>query len=145
MDDALALHQRYYSEYGLAIEGLARHHKVDPLEFNRDVDDALPLDELLRPDPKLRRLLLDFDTSRVKLWLFTNAYLTHGRRVVRILGVEDLFEGMTYCDYGRPPLLCKPHAAMFAKAEAEARVSPAQGCYFVGRSNRRLAHKPGRH
>ena len=131
-EDALALHLKYYTQYGLAIEGLARHHKVDPLEFNREVDDALPLEEMLKPDPKLRKLLLDIDTTKVKLWLFTNAYITHGKRVVKILGVDDLFEGITYCDYSEMPLRCKPHAAMFEKAIAEAQVSAAKGCYFVG-------------
>ena len=123
-----------YKEYGLAIEGLVRHHKVDPLEYNRKVDDALPMDEVLSKDPELRQLLEDIDNSKVKLWLFTNAYITHGKRVVRLLGVDDLFEGMTYCDYGARPLLCKPHPDMFKKAEIESGVHSASQCYFVGTS-----------
>ncbi|KAL8806327.1 MAG: hypothetical protein Q9223_004584 [Gallowayella weberi] len=91
-DDADLLHQKYYKDYGLAISGLVVHHKVDPLEFNREVDDALPLDGLITPNPDLRRLLEDIDTSKVKPWLFTNAYITHGQRVVKLLGIEDLFE-----------------------------------------------------
>jgi hypothetical protein len=35
--DANELHYRYYREYGLAIEGLVRHHKVDALEYNSKV------------------------------------------------------------------------------------------------------------
>ena len=127
------LHLRYYKEYGLAIEGLVRHHKVDPLEYNRLVDDALPLDSVLSSDPALRQLLQDIDRSKVKLWLFTNAYVTHGRKVVRLLGVDDCFEGMTFCDYGKAPLLCKPAPAMFEKAEREAGVSEKPMCYFVGK------------
>ena len=130
--DANVLHTKYYTEYGLAIEGLARFHKVDPLAFNHEVDDALPLERLLKPDPKLRKLLLDIDTTKVKLWLFTNAYVTHGKRVIKILGIDDLFEGITYCDYAEFPLICKPHKAMFDKAEAEAGVSSRTACYFVG-------------
>ena len=49
-EQATQLHLQYYKDYGLAIEGLARHHQVDPLDFNREVDDALPLDDLLSPD-----------------------------------------------------------------------------------------------
>ena len=126
------LHTKYYKEYGLAIEGLTRFHKVDPLEFNREVDDALPLEELLQPDPKLRELLLDIDKSKVKLWLFTNAFVTHGMRVVRILRIDDLFDGITYCDYSESPIKCKPRAEMFEKAEAEAGVTSTGDCYFVG-------------
>src|SRR5437763_16819832 len=92
--DAYDLHQLYYKQYGLAIEGLVCHHKIDPLDYNRQVDDALPLEDILHPDPQLRRLLLDMDRTKVKLWLFTNAYINHAKRVVKLLGVEDCFEGI---------------------------------------------------
>ena len=130
-EDANELHTRYYKDYGLAIEGLVRHHKVDPLEYNQQVDDALPLEEVLSPDPELRRFLESLDTTKVKPWLLTNAYITHGRRVVRLLGVEDLFEGITYCDYGARPFLCKPAPDMYAKAMREAGVEDVKDCYFV--------------
>lgn len=123
---------RYYKDYGLAIEGLVRHHKVDALEYNEKVDDALPLEDIMSHDPKLRKLLKDLDTSKVKPWLFTNAYINHGRRVVRLLGVEDLFEGITYCDYSAARFLCKPSPDMFKKAMDEAGVSSPEDCYFVG-------------
>jgi pyrimidine and pyridine-specific 5'-nucleotidase len=126
------LHFKYYREYGLAIEGLVRHHKVDPLEYNRKVDDALPLDDVITPDPQLRELLEDLDQTKVKPWLFTNAYINHGKRVVKLLGVDDLFEGITYCDYGATPLLCKPAKEQFDKAEAEAGAPSTDQCYFVG-------------
>ena len=138
--DANQLHMRYFQDYGLAIEGLVRHHKIDPLEYNRKVDDALPLDDIIKPDPKLRRLLEDIDREKVKLWLFTNAYVTHGRRVVELLGVRDLFEGITYCDYGTERLLCKPATEMYAKAMREAGVRDVQRCYFVGRACCRSYH-----
>lgn len=130
-EDATMLHQRYYKDYGLAIEGLVRHHKVDPLEYNAKVDDALPLEDIIKPNPKLRKLLEDVDRTKVKLWLFTNAYITHGRRVVRLLGIEDLFEGITYCDYGADALLCKPDPRMFDKAMREAGAIDRSNCYFV--------------
>ena len=132
--DARNLHARYYKDYGLAISGLVKHHKIEPLAYNREVDDALPLDDIIKPNPKLRRLLLDFDRSKIKLWLFTNAYITHAKRVVSLLGVDECFEGITYCDYGRVPFLAKPHTEMFEKAEREAGLTQASSngnCYFV--------------
>lgn len=125
------LHSKYYKEYGLAISGLVKHHKIDPMAYNREVDDVLPLDDIIKPDPKLRKLLSDIDRSKVKPWLFTNAHITHARRVVKLLGVEDMFEGVTYCDYSKQPLLAKPHVEMFEKAEREAGAVSSESCFFV--------------
>jgi len=131
-EDANKLHKDYTTDYGLAVKGLARHHKIDPMEFNREVDDALPLESILFPDPELRRLLDDMDKTKVKLWLFTNAYVTHGKRVVQLLGVDDLFEGITFCDYNPENMLCKPHHQMFEKAMNQAGSTDPKACYFVG-------------
>lgn len=131
-DDAVRLHKEYYQSYGLAIEGLVRHHQIDPLEYNTKVDDALPLEDIIKPNPRLRKLLEDLDRTKIKPWLFTNAYITHGQRVVRLLGIEDLFEGITYCDYSKIPLICKPHKDMFDKAMKEVGISENSHCYFVG-------------
>ena len=105
------------------------------MTFNREVDDALPLDDVVTPNSQLRKLLEDFDKTKVKLWLFTNAYITHAERVVRLLGVDGLFEGITYCDYSKMPLVCKPHVEMYEKAEAEAGAASSEECYFVGMSS----------
>ena len=142
--DATALHARYYKDYGLAISGLVKHHTIDPLAYNREVDDALPLDDVIKPDPQLRKLLEDVDRSKVKMWLFTNAHITHAQRVVRLLGVGHCFEGITYCDYAAKVLLAKPHKEMFDKAEREAGAL-RQECYFVDDSalNCRHAHDRG--
>lgn len=131
-EEAIRLHKEYYRNYGLAIEGLVRHHKIDPLEYNAKVDDALPLEGIIKPNPQLRQLLEDIDTTKVRLWLLTNAYVSHGKRVVKLLGISDLFEGLTYCDYSSVPIICKPHKDMFAKAMREAGVERNEDCYFVG-------------
>ncbi|KAF6840289.1 pyrimidine 5'-nucleotidase [Colletotrichum plurivorum] len=130
-EEAKRLTREYYTKYGLAIEGLVRHHQIDPLDFNAKVDDALPLQDILSPDAELRRLLQDIDTDKVRLWLFTNAYVNHGRRVVRLLGIDDLFEGLTFCDYAQHPFVCKPSHDMFRKAMQEAGVEKGEDCYFV--------------
>ncbi|KUM63954.1 hypothetical protein ACN42_g3148 [Penicillium freii] len=143
-EDAYMLHQKYYKEYGLAIEGLTRHHKIDPLAFNYEVDDALPLDRILKPDPKLRKLLENLDTTKVKPWLLTNAYINHAKRVLKLLGIEDLFEGVTYCDYGTLPLVCKPSQDMYAKAEKEAGAPSTAQCYFVDDSHLNCVHAHAR-
>ncbi len=134
-DDAVKLHKEYFTNYGLAIEGLVRHHEIDPLDYNAKVDDALPLEDIIEPNPELRQLLEDIDTSKVRLWLLTNAYVTHGKRVVRLLGIDDLFEGLTYCNYAETPFVCKPHPDMYSKAMLEAGIDKFENCYFVGKNS----------
>ncbi|KAK3306653.1 Haloacid dehalogenase-like hydrolase-domain-containing protein [Chaetomium strumarium] len=130
-EDAVRLHKEYYQSYGLAIEGLVRHHQIDPLDYNAKVDDALPLDNVIKPRPELKKLLADIDKSKVKLWLLTNAYVNHAKRVVRLLEVEEFFEGVTYCDYSQVPLTCKPHPDMYHKAMRDAGVERYEDCFFV--------------
>ncbi|PSR76292.1 HAD-like domain-containing protein [Coniella lustricola] len=130
-EDAIRLHSEYYRNYGLAIAGLIRHHQIDPLDFNAKVDDALPLDSMIRPRLGLKKMLAEIDRSRVKLWLFTNAYVSHARRVVRLLEIEEYFEGITYCDYAAKRFVCKPDRDMYVKAMREAGVDRAKDCFFV--------------
>lgn len=131
-DEAVRLHKEYYTNYGLAIEGLVRHHQIDPLKYNAEVDDALPLEDIIKPDEELRKLLEDLDKTKVRIWLFTNAYVNHAKRVVRLLGIDDLFDGLTFCDYSQQPLICKPHPDMYRKGMEEAGAESVNDCYFVG-------------
>ncbi|KAJ6130483.1 HAD-superfamily hydrolase subfamily IA variant 3 [Penicillium capsulatum] len=130
-EDATRLQTRYYTDYGLVLEGLLRYHKIDPIVFNQEVDEALPLDTILGPDPKLRPLLARLDRRKVQPWLLTNAHISHATRVLDLLGVRDLFEGITFCDYGEVPLVCKPSQRMYERAEQEAGAQSPDQCVFV--------------
>ncbi|SGZ48654.1 CIC11C00000002888 [Sungouiella intermedia] len=116
-DDAHNLHMNYYKTYGLALEGLVRNHQVDALEYNAKVDDSLDLSSVLNYEPELREMLQriresgEFDI----FWLVTNAYKNHALRVISFLGLGDLFDGLTYCDYSLFPIVCKPMDLFYYK------------------------------
>ncbi|RKO88012.1 HAD-like domain-containing protein, partial [Blyttiomyces helicus] len=129
-DEAETLHKHYYAEYGLAIRGLVMHHDVDPLDFDLKVDRAIPLESLLTPDPDLHELIRSMKPS-VKIWALTNAGVHHAERVLRILGVRDLFQGITSCDYSTPDFPCKPESRFYEQALTEAGASPTTRCYFA--------------
>ncbi|KAJ3116534.1 hypothetical protein HDU96_009422 [Phlyctochytrium bullatum] len=130
-EEAVNLHHHYFTEYGLAIRGLSppSNEEIDPVEYDRVVDGGLPLEKILKPDPELRRMLQEFTGARK--WACTNAGLAHATRVLRILGVEDQFEGITYCDYSEPDFSCKPEKAFYVKAMREAGVERMEDCFFV--------------
>ncbi|KAG8752391.1 hypothetical protein FRC12_011997 [Ceratobasidium sp. 428] len=116
-DEARALHHRYYTEY-------------DPLDFDAKVDASLPLEDLLTPNPAVRKLLEDIDPSKARIWALTNAYKTHAQRVLKILQLEDLFEGMVFCDYGAHDFACKPERNFYNQALVLANTT-AEKSYFV--------------
>ncbi|KAJ2483895.1 suppressor of deletion of TFIIS [Coemansia sp. RSA 2131] len=118
----------YYRNYGLSVRGLVMHHQIDPVEFDEEVDGSLPLEDIIKPDVELRAMLESIKTRR---WAFTNAGNNHARRVLKCLGIADLFEGITFCDYSEPDFPCKPEREAYDRAMCEAGVDDAQLCYFA--------------
>jgi len=132
-EEASQLHLQYYTQYGLALRGLRRHYAVDPLDFDEKCDASLPLEEMLSPDPGVRKLLEDIDRSKCRVWALTNAYRTHAERVLRVLELQDLIEGVVFCDYkeGDDDFICKPEPAFYHRAMRQAGVQDPQRCLFV--------------
>ncbi|KAF9341320.1 hypothetical protein BGZ91_009497 [Linnemannia elongata] len=110
--DVERLAHRYYVDYGLAIRGLIEKHP------DNKVDGGLPLEKLLTPNPKLRAMIESME---------------HARRVIRILELEGLFHGMTFCNYLEPQFVCKPDRKSFTKAMREAGVRDQDSslCFFA--------------
>ena len=83
-----ALRREYWRLYGVTLQGLIRHHGVDPedyLLYVHDVDVTTRLD----PDHILREVLVTLPQRKA---VFTNGSLCHASRVLAALGIEDLFE-----------------------------------------------------
>ncbi|KAF8335019.1 Haloacid dehalogenase-like hydrolase-domain-containing protein [Cantharellus anzutake] len=122
---------KYLTEFGLAVRGLSRHHGIDPLDFDKQCDSALPLDNLLRPDPMVKALFRDIDRDKVNVWSLTNAYKNHAFRVLQILELEDEMDGVVFCDYGVPNFSCKPEAQFYELALMQAGVRDSSRCFFI--------------
>ncbi|KAJ2157216.1 suppressor of deletion of TFIIS [Coemansia sp. RSA 552] len=127
-DTVIGTCERYYADYGLSIRGLLMHHGIDPVKFDAEVDGSLPIEQLIKPDPQLRAML---ERVSIRRWAFTNAGYNHAQRVLRCLKVEDLFEGITYCNYAEPDFPCKPERPAYERAMKEAGAGDASLCYFV--------------
>ncbi|ODQ80806.1 hypothetical protein BABINDRAFT_161015 [Babjeviella inositovora NRRL Y-12698] len=135
-EEAHKLHMTYYKTYGLAIEGLVRNNQVDALEYNAKVDDALALHGLITPNLKLRAMLQALkESGSCRMWLLTNAYKNHALRCISLLGLGDLFEGLTFCDYAQTPIVCKPMTGYFTNAFAKSGLKATEetlaNTYFV--------------
>jgi putative hydrolase of the HAD superfamily len=84
-DETTSLRRRYFEEYGTTLNGLWLNHGVDPQDYLAYVH-AVPVEELLRPDPALSAMLEKLPQKRV---VFTNANREHADRVLACLGVAD--------------------------------------------------------
>ena len=133
--ESKALHQQYYSTYGLAIRGLVKHHQIDPLDYDKKCDASLPLENILRPDPQVIKMLSDIDRSQARVFALTNAYKDHANRVLRLLDLDDQVEGIVYCDYAVPDFSCKPELDYYKAAMKIVGAQPTTKCYFVDDSS----------
>ena len=105
-----ALRRRYYETYGTTLRGLQTYHQVDADDFLTYVHD-LPVENFLRPAPRLREILLSLPQS---CWVFTNASAGHAVRVLEVLGVRDCFAGVI--DIFALQFACKPEAEAYWRA-----------------------------
>ena len=83
-----ALRRKYWRLYGVTLQGLIRHHGVDPEDYLLYVHDV-DVSSRLAPDPQLRSTLAALPQRKA---VFTNGSLCHADRVLSTLGIEDLFE-----------------------------------------------------
>ncbi|WBW74147.1 pyrimidine 5'-nucleotidase [Schizosaccharomyces osmophilus] len=128
-DEAERLREIYYRHYGIAIRGLVLHHQIDAVDYDKRVDQSLPLEKVVKRDDRLRDMLLEL-RKKYKLWIFTNAYVVHATRVLTLLGISDCFHGVTYCDYDAKDLVAKPMPEMYARVMKDAGITKKENCIF---------------
>lgn len=81
------LRRRYWKDYGATLQGLIRHHAVDPEDY-LDFVHAVDVPGRLSADVELRLVL---EGLAVPCYVFTNGSRCHVDRVVAALGLEGLF------------------------------------------------------
>jgi pyrimidine 5'-nucleotidase len=128
-----AVRRRYYETYGTTLRGLQIHHRVDADDYLAYVHD-LPLENFIGPAPELRQLLLTLPQQK---WIFTNADSGHACRVLDILGLQDLFEGIV--DVRAIQFACKPEAEAYDRAMKLAGEIDPHHCVMLDDSPRNLA------
>ncbi len=104
------LREQYFKMYGTTLRGLQERHNVDKEDFLAFVHD-LPLKDYLTPNPVLRDVIASLPTRNL---VFTNADISHARRVLAVLQLDDLFEMVVDVNAVAP--YCKPMPESFAIA-----------------------------
>ncbi len=83
-----ALRRDYWRLYGVTLQGLIRHHAVDPEDYLLYVHD-IDVPSRLTRDLVLREMLENLPQRKA---VFTNGSTCHAARVLSALGIEDMFE-----------------------------------------------------
>jgi len=130
VDEVESLREKYFLQYGTTMRGLQAHHNIDTEDFLAFVHD-LPLKDYLTPNPTLRDIIASLPTVNL---IFTNADIHHARRVLSVLGLNDLFE--TVIDVNSISPYCKPMPESFQIAMQAAGESDPSKCVMIDDINR---------
>ena len=104
------LREQYFREYGTTLRGLQSNYTVDMDEYLAFVHNV-PLEAHLNPDPELRGVI---ESLPARKFIFTNADSHHANRVLDVLGLQGLFDGILDVHTLAP--YCKPMPESFELA-----------------------------
>ncbi len=122
---ASELRMDYWKRYGATLSGMMKHHHTDPEHFLWHTHRFPELPQMVLRDPRLRHVLKRLPGRKI---LFSNAPQVYARRVLELLRVNDLFEGVFAIEHAR--FRPKPQIAAFVQLLREYRLSPAR-CVMV--------------
>ena len=88
-DDANALRHHYWGTYGATLKGLTRHHAINPRHFMHETHQFPDLAQRVVQRKMLRNCLQRLSGRKV---VFTNAPMSYALRVLKLLGIDDMFE-----------------------------------------------------
>lgn len=88
-ESASALRVTYWRRYGATLLGLMRHHGTDPRHFLWHTHQFPELGRMLLSEPFLRGTLRRLPGRKL---VFSNSPVHYSRAVLKVLGIEDLFQ-----------------------------------------------------
>jgi len=137
-DHVDGMRRDYWQAYGVTLQGLIRHHGVDPEAYLHYVHDVNVSAQLF-PDPELREMLAALTQRKA---VFTNGSTCHAERVLAALGIADQFESVY--DLRVANYLPKPFPEPYHAVLAAIGV-PAERCTMIedSRDNLRTAKSLG--
>ncbi|HEY3300077.1 MAG TPA: pyrimidine 5'-nucleotidase [Methylophilaceae bacterium] len=86
---AFQLRQHYWRIYGATLKGLMRHHNVDPHHFLHQTHAFMDLPNMVVQTKGLKHIIQQLSGRKV---VFTNAPIAYALRVLKLMGIEDIFE-----------------------------------------------------
>ena len=129
---APAERERLFHTHGTTMRGLVAEYHIDEVDFLEYVHD-IPIDQFLSKNMVLRSVLEQYPQRKV---IFTNADTGHANRVLKALGIQDLFEQIIDIRSIKP--WCKPQTEAFSKAIELAGINDPTNCVMIDDALRNL-------
>lgn len=123
-DEVDLLRRRYWRDYGTTLQGLIRHHVINPEDYLAYVH-AIDVGSRLERDEELRRVI---ESLPLPSYVFTNASRCHVDRVVAALGLDGLF--VDVFDIRIDAYQPKPHPGPYQQVLARLKLA-GEGCIMV--------------
>ncbi|MBN1264512.1 MAG: pyrimidine 5'-nucleotidase [Anaerolineales bacterium] len=117
--------QHYLETYGTTLQGLIRHHAIDPLDYLEYVH-PVSLEAYIKPDPVLAAMLSSLPQRKI---IFTNSYRKHAERVVDTLGIGKYIDSIV--DILALDLDNKPQPIAYTKLLKLAEIKDPVKCLFA--------------
>jgi len=124
-DQVEDIREKYFREYGTTLRGLQANHKVDMDDYLAFVHDV-PLNRYIHADPELRAAIEGIPARK---FIFTNADTNHARRVMDVVGLQGLFDGIIDVHVIAP--YCKPMPESFELALKAAGSPDPRACVLL--------------
>jgi pyrimidine and pyridine-specific 5'-nucleotidase len=126
--EAQEIFWKFRKDYdAVVVKGLVRELGIDPKHFENYIDSRSNLKDILRPDVDQIRL---FKSIRIPKLVFTNAGMyiiqnyesisnfcsNHTMNVLRLLNLQDVFDGILFVDYAIDNFAAKPDRQSYLEA-----------------------------
>ena len=135
--DVPRVRETYLGKYGTTLQGLLANHAIDADDYMEYVHDV-PIEEMISPNKPLAEMLARLPQRK---WVFTNSSKAHSSRVLRVLGIDNQFEGIL--DSKAMGYRSKPQADLYELALRSAGDPSPSGSVFIDDKWENLAPAKG--
>ena len=87
--EADVLRKKYWDHYGATLEGLIKHHNINPTDFLEKTHTLKNFEDLVVPMPDLIKVLSTISGQKI---LYTNAPRDYANKVLETCEVESYFD-----------------------------------------------------
>ena len=120
------IRDQYYKDFGTTMQGLIKNYGIEAKHFLDFIDDISL--EKLSPNNDLINLMKKLIAGKKRLYVFTNSSLRHAYRVIKKLGLSNMFDKIVTLECSG--LVPKPKTPSFSNFLNTCSLNPQKSTFF---------------